>query len=105
MSFSTISDAAVLAELGGRIRRQRLNINITQTDLAKKAGVSRTVVQKLEQGEAIMLDGWLRILRSLGALDQLDAFLPDPGISPLQLARLQDQERQRASVRRKTDTG
>ena len=97
MGFSSMGDAAVLKELGKRIRQQRLNLNVSQEDLAKKAGVARSVVQKIEQGEACMIDGWLRVLRSLGVLDQLNAFLPDPGVSPLQLARLQNRERQRAS--------
>ncbi len=97
MSFSSMGDAAVLKELGERVRRHRLNLNVTQKDLAEKAGVARSVVQKIEQGETCLLDGWLRVLRSLGVLDQLNAFLPDPGVSPLQLARLQDRERQRAS--------
>jgi DNA-binding XRE family transcriptional regulator len=35
---------------GARVQRHRLNRNITQDDLAAHAGVSRTVVQRLEQG-------------------------------------------------------
>lgn len=97
MKFSSMSDSAVLAELGDRVRRTRLNLNITQEALAEKAGVARSVVQKMEQGEGCMLDGWLRVLRVLGVLDQLNAFLPDPGVSPLQLVRMQDRMRQRAS--------
>jgi hypothetical protein len=39
----------------------------------------------------------LGVLRALGRLENLDAFLPDPGPSPIQLAKLQGKERQRAS--------
>lgn len=97
MKFSETSDNAILTEIGERIRKQRLNQNITQIDVADKAGVARSVVQKIERGEDVMFSGLLRILRVLGLLDQLDAFLPDPGISPLQLIRQQMQQRQRAS--------
>jgi len=97
MNLSAMSDMAVLKELGERLRRHRLNLDITQQDLARKAGVARSLVQRIERGHPCTLDGWLRVLRVLGVLDQLDAFLPDPGISPLQLARLQDRERQRAT--------
>jgi transcriptional regulator with XRE-family HTH domain len=103
MKLSSLSDIAAIKELGGRIRRYRLNLDVTQEDLAEKAGVARSVVQKIEQGEPCMLDGWLRVLRALDVLDQLDAFLPDPGFSPLQLVRMQDRERQRASGKRGTD--
>ena len=97
MDFSIMTESTILAELGRRLRRQRLNSNITQIDLANKAGVSRSVVQSLERGEDATLGSLLRLLRALDLLDQLDAFLPDPGISPLQLVRLQGKRRQRAT--------
>ena len=100
MNFLEMSNSAILVEIGERIRRQRLNQNITQIELAEKAGVARSVVQKLERGDKCMLSGLIRILRVLGLLDQLDSFLPDPGVSPLQLARLHGQKRQRASGNR-----
>ena len=100
MDFIGMSDKAVIAELGKRIRRQRLNQNVTQKELAEKAGVAYAVVQKLEQGEDCRIGGLIRILRALGGLDQLDLFLPDPGVSPLQLVRQQSHERQRAAKSR-----
>lgn len=42
----------------------------------------------------------LSVLRALGRLENLDAFLPDPGMSPIQLAKLKGRERQRASRHR-----
>jgi transcriptional regulator with XRE-family HTH domain len=100
MNFSSMSDKAILAELGARVQRERLNRNIIQIELARRAGVARTVVQRLEGGRGCKLDGLVRVLRALGRVEQLDAFLPDPGISPVQLARLAGAERQRATGRR-----
>ncbi|HEY4330598.1 MAG TPA: helix-turn-helix domain-containing protein [Phycisphaerae bacterium] len=97
MQFSSMTDPAIQAELAQRIRRGRLNQNITQARLALNAGVGRSVVQNLENGQDVTLSSLLRVLRSLGLIDQLNAFLPDPGISPIQLARLQGRKRQRAS--------
>lgn len=102
MDFRVMSDKAILEELGARLRRQRLNQDITQKELAEKAAVSRTVIQKMEQGEEVVVAGLIRVMRALNLLDQLDNFLPDPGISPIQLARLQGKERQRASGDRKS---
>ena len=97
MDPTLMSDPAILAELGDRVQRYRLNRNITQDDLAAHAGVSRTVVQRLEQGRGCTLKGFVRILRALDLLPQLVEFLPDPGPSPLQLARLAGRTRRRAA--------
>jgi len=97
MNYSAMTESAIHAELGRRLRRLRLNRNVTQHDLARKAGVSRSAVQSIERGDDSTLGSLLRLLRALDALDQLDALLPDPGISPLQLARLQGKRRQRAT--------
>ena len=100
MKFSSMNNHAVLKEIGVRTRRERLNQNLTQETLAQRAGVSRRVVLDLEGGKGCGLSSLIEILRALRKLDQLDAFLPDPGISPLQLAKLRGHERQRASGRR-----
>ncbi len=100
MKFSFMNSQAVLKEIGVRIRRERLNQNITQVALARLAGVSRRVILDLERGKGCGLSSLIEILRALQKLDQLDTFLPDPGISPLQLAKLRGHERQRASGRR-----
>lgn len=95
-----MSDTAILAELGERIRRERLNQNHTQGELAASAGVGLNVVKRLEGGRGCTLASLIRILRSLGKLDQVDAFLPEPGVSPLELARLEGRRRKQASGKR-----
>ena len=100
MDFQGLSDRALLAELGGRMQRTRLNRNITQPDLARRAGISRRALQKLEAGESTTVSTFIRALRALGEIGQLDALLPAPGYSPVQLAKLKGKERQRATGRR-----
>ncbi len=97
MDFLTMSDKAVLVEIGQRVQRERLNQNLTQGDLAHKAGVSRRTMQHLETGRGCTLAGLIRVLRTLNKLDALDSFIPQPGISPVQLSRLRGAERQRAT--------
>lgn len=97
MNLGEMSDKAILAEIGERISRQRLNCNITQNDLAAQAGVARIVVQRVEGGRGCNLENLIRIMRALGILEQLDAVLQAPGLSPLQLARLKGRERLRAA--------
>lgn len=100
MDFQGMSDHALLVELGERVQRTRLNRNLAQPELAQRAGISRRALQKLEAGEATTMGTFIRALRALGVLDELDAFLPAPEQSPIQLAKLKGRERQRASGRR-----
>ncbi|MCP3904908.1 MAG: helix-turn-helix transcriptional regulator [Planctomycetes bacterium] len=97
MDFKALSEAQILLELGRRFRRERLNQNVSQIELAHRAGLSRTAIRNVESGSDCTLTTMIRVLRALGVLDQLDAFMPDPGISPIQLSRLHGRIRQRAS--------
>ncbi len=100
MNFGEISDSAVLTELGERVRQERLNQNRTQTEIAETARVGLNVIKRLESGEGCTLSSLVRILRALGKVDELDNFLPAPGISPIELARLAGKKRKQASGNR-----
>jgi len=97
MDYYSMSDRAILREIGGRLRRRRLDKNLTQQALADMAGLSRTTVSDLERGAPAGMLTLVRVLRALGGLEELGAFLPEPGLSPLELARMKGRERQRAS--------
>ena len=100
MDFSSMNDKAILRELGDRIQRRRLAMNISQIELTRKAGVARKVIQNIESGRGSTLKGFVRTLRALGLTTELGLLLPEPGPSPLELARLKGRERLRASGRR-----
>jgi putative transcriptional regulator len=87
----------VLRELGERFRRTRLKQNLKLRDLARDAGVGLNTVRRLERGQSVGFEFVVRILRALGRLQALDAFLPEPGISPLSVAERGGKVRQRAS--------
>lgn len=102
MGIEELSDKAAMALIGERIQRERLNQNMTQAELAERAGLGARTVRSLEAGQKPTVETLIRALRGLGKLGTIDAFLPEPGLSPLQLAKLQGRERQRASGRRTT---
>ncbi len=99
MIYFAMTDKAVAKELGGRLKDLRLRANTTQKNIAESAGLSVTAIQGAEKGETTLLT-LIKLLRALNALDNLDSFLPETGISPLQLARLEDRKRKRASGKR-----
>lgn len=97
MGITDLSDKAAMKLIGERIQKERLNQNLTQAELAERAGIGVRTVKSLEAGQKPTVDTLIRALRVLGRLGAIDAFLPEPGLSPLQLAKLQGRERQRAS--------
>ena len=97
MGITELSDRAVMTLIGERVQKERLNQNLTQQEIAEHAGIGVRTVKSLEAGERTTVDTLIRALRALGRLGTIDAFLPEPGLSPLQLAKLQGRERQRAS--------
>jgi putative transcriptional regulator len=102
MSFKDLSPGAIASTLGRRIKQARLNENLTQSDLAAKAGVSRTAVTYVEQGKST-LETTIAVLMALGLTEQLDLFIPEQSISPIQFSKLQGKQRQRASSKSKDD--
>jgi len=96
------TDAAVLAELGVRIARHRLERNWTQADLAREAGVGQATVQRVESGRSVQMTSMVRLLRTLGLLEGLDAAIPESVRLPIaQLEREQRRTRQRARPSRR----
>ncbi|UTW46573.1 helix-turn-helix transcriptional regulator [bacterium SCSIO 12696] len=96
MFFESESDKSILAELGGRVRQLRLRKNLTQQQLAERTLLSLNTIKSLEVGRA-KLATLVAVLRELGELSSLEVFLPDPGISPMQLAKRKGKVRQRAT--------
>lgn len=96
-----MSDDAVLAELGKRFARRRIDMRLTQADLAREAGVSKRTVERLEAGATTQTSSIIRVSRVLDLIPGLDQWIPDAGPRPMDLIKMQRKERQRVSPRRK----
>ena len=96
MALANTTDLEVLQEMGARLRAYRLQRNLAQSDLATSAGVNRTTIRDIEAGKDSQLSTLVKLLRALGKLEDIDAFLPKPSVSPIQLMKSQGKPRQRA---------
>ena len=90
----------ILRQLGTRLRAYRLQQNLPVEEVATRSGLSRNTIGNAEAGRDPRLSTLVRILRVLGRLDTLDAFLPPPSLSPMQL--LQNKGRPRRRARRRS---
>lgn len=91
------TDSVILAELGRRLARCRLNAGVTQSALAFEAGISKRTLARIEAGESVQLTNFLRLLRALGLVENLEALAPPDEPGPMDLLRMRGKRRQRAS--------
>jgi transcriptional regulator with XRE-family HTH domain len=101
MTKSLATDSTVLDEIGRKLARQRIESGLTQSALARQAGVGRSTVERLEAGHSTQMSSFIRILRVLGLLQQFVEMVPEPGPSPMALLKGGRKNRQRASGKRK----
>lgn len=97
MQFYEMTDAQILKELGRRIKKRRLNKNMSQEDIAKRSGLSRRTVSLVETGNSVGLRVIIAILRTFKSLEDLNLLFPEEEISPIELAKLKGSARRRAS--------
>jgi transcriptional regulator with XRE-family HTH domain len=105
---ATLPDKLALDELGRRAQRARLDLGMTQAELAAAGGISLSTVERFESGKQTQLANMLRILRALRLFDGLDRILPETSIRPMEHIKGKVVERQRSSgrqVARSASTG
>lgn len=97
MIDNSITDPDIIKILAEKVRRRRLKMNLTQKKAADAAGIHYNTLSKFEQGNDITLLSFIQVLRAIGELESLNALLPDPAPSPVQLLKEQKGIRERAS--------
>jgi len=97
MNMYKMSDDAIIHTIGGFVRHQRLQQNITQKSLAEKAGINRTTLSDLELGKRCQLVTLIQVLRILNQLHVFESFEVKQQISPIKLAEMEMKKRQKAS--------
>ena len=90
------SPEALAKDMGSKLERLRLSRNITQTELARDAGVSERTLRRLESGAGATLDSFLRVLSALKLEQSLELLIPDPRVRPIERIRTGGSERQRS---------
>ena len=94
-----MSDPEILAELGARIRAKRQQAEMTQVELAKRVGVSKGTLVRLEASGVATLPTVIRVLRGLHALQNINSLVEDAPKSPQMLLKLAKSEHRKMRVR------
>ncbi len=97
-----MSDPAILSMLGDFLQHTRLAQNKTQQEVASAAGIHRSTLVQIEAGGGGTLLSFIQVMRALQQLHLFGYFEVRQQISPLQLAKMDQQKRKRAGRKSKT---
>ncbi len=103
IELSIATSDQIEAALCKRLESIRLSRNITQAQLAEEAGVSPRTVGRLEKGQGVSMDTFIRIMMALNIQQNLEALLPDPTVRPIERVGMGAGERKRARPAKSID--
>ena len=96
IDFTIASSHQIESALCRRIESIRLSRNITQGQIAYEAGISERTVRRLENGEGVSMDTFIRVMTALGIQQNFEILLPDPSVRPVERIKKAAEERKRA---------
>jgi transcriptional regulator with XRE-family HTH domain len=96
IDFSLATSRQIEAALSKRFEAIRLSRNMTQEQLAAESGVSLRTIGRLEKGQGVSLDTFIRVMIALRIQCNLETLLPDPAVRPIERVGVRAGERKRA---------
>ncbi len=85
---NSMTNQMVLKEIGTRLQKYRLDMNMKQSELSKKSGVSVATIRRLESGEDVGLGKVVSVLLAMGLSSNLDCIIPEETVNPIDVSRL-----------------
>ena len=92
-NWYSLSDTAIIQELGKYLKNERMQRNWTQGQLAERTGLDRSTISQIENGRIATLMSFVQLLRALEKLDILNAFQVNKQVSPLQMLKAEQAQR------------
>ncbi len=102
-NWDSVSDKALIEQIGAFVKHHRLRQNKTQSEIAEEAGISRSTLSLLERGKTVTILTLIQVLRVLDQLHIMEIFRVDEKISPMALAKMEKEKRKRASRQNRDD--
>jgi len=95
--FQTASPQQSIKALGYQLEQLRLSKNLSQSAVAVEAGVSRRTITRMEAGETVSLDTFVRVLKVYEIADRLATLFPAHNVRPMERVKYAGKQRKRAS--------
>ena len=79
LDFTFATSSELCKEIARRVKAQRMRLELSQPELAQRAGVALGTVSGFEKTGKATLDTWLRLIMALGLTKELEPlFLQQP---------------------------
>ena len=85
------SGSDIIRQLGKRYSEYRKRMEYTQKEVAKKSGLSVFTISSFENGSStgVTLASFIKLLRAIDSLDEIEKLLPELPASPRDLFKKQ----------------
>lgn len=93
MDWYGMTDIAIVAEIGKRLKDTRTKKKFTQAEVAERAGVSAFTISQIETGKNTSLASLIAVMRVLKLLENFETLIPEQIISPVSLLTQQTKKR------------
>lgn len=88
------SGSDIIQELGKRYSDYRKRMGYTQKEVAEKSGLSVFTISSFENGSStgITMASFVKLLRSIDSLEEIEKLLPELPISPREVFKKQSKK-------------
>lgn len=100
-NYYNYTDKEIISKWGEKIKSLRIEADISQTDLAKKTGLSRSSISEIENGRNFSLTSLIAIARYLEFIDEFDFFLKpkEYELSPMEIYEKEKSKKKKAGYK------
>ena len=90
-----LSGSDIIRQMGKRFRDYRKRMGYTQKEVAEKSGLSVFTISSFENGSStgVTLASFIKLLRAIDNLDEIEKLLPELPESPRTLFKKQQREK------------
>lgn len=99
MDVYTLTDDAIMRQIGSKLKELRIIKGMKQTELSVASGVSVFTISAVENGKATSMLTIIQMLRALENLDYLNQFFQQQEISPIAYAKLMEKNKRKERVK------
>ena len=91
------TDNELIVELGQKLKKIRVNLNFTQSAVAKQTGIDRVTISKIENGTPTSLRYLFKLMRMYNKIDGFMNVFYLPDLSPMEVWKAQKKQKKYAT--------